>query len=368
MESIVKHIDALLLQHDCVVVPKLGGFIAMYTSATLSASQNVATPPKKSFVFNRFLLHNDGLLAHEISAANTISYVEAVALLEQHVATIKSTLVEKKRFELPPIGVLFSDSEGAIRLNTSDRNYMLTSFGLPVVKAIALTKREALVVKEQIIQLPLKKETVSTENKVIPISKPIKQQRRRSSKWWIAAALLPLGFYSVWIPLKTDLLKYEGNFHYSDLNPFSFSKCEASYNSNFNVIASIDSLSTITLDFPVVENAGTVKINIKKKPKEKNITPESTYVEVSDKATTALEYVEITRKTYFVIGGCFSKEKNAINFVASLQEKGFDAVVVDKHKGLHRVAFGQYSSNGDAKNAKESISQEGYSTWVLKKQ
>ena len=39
MITLAKHIELLLLEHDCVIVPSLGGFIANHADAQYSGEQ-----------------------------------------------------------------------------------------------------------------------------------------------------------------------------------------------------------------------------------------------------------------------------------------------------------------------------------------
>lgn len=44
MIELAQHIEALLLENDCVIVPGLGGFVAHYTPAMRVAEENTFLP------------------------------------------------------------------------------------------------------------------------------------------------------------------------------------------------------------------------------------------------------------------------------------------------------------------------------------
>ena len=47
---------------------------------------------------------------------------------------------------------------------------------------------------------------------------------------------------------------------------------------------------------------------------------------------------------------------------------GFEAIELDIHNGLHRIAINGYSSRKKAKAArKEILNNEGLNSWILKK-
>ena len=59
MQKIDKHINELLYNHDCVIVPEFGGFVTNYASAKIHPVQHTFTPPSKNIVFNKNLKNND---------------------------------------------------------------------------------------------------------------------------------------------------------------------------------------------------------------------------------------------------------------------------------------------------------------------
>ena len=52
MIELAQHIEVLLLENDCVIVPGLGGFVAHYTPAMRVAEENVFLPPTRIIGFN----------------------------------------------------------------------------------------------------------------------------------------------------------------------------------------------------------------------------------------------------------------------------------------------------------------------------
>ena len=52
MKELSLHIERLLLQHDCVVVPHFGAFVARDTVATHSDQEEIFFPPSRLVRFN----------------------------------------------------------------------------------------------------------------------------------------------------------------------------------------------------------------------------------------------------------------------------------------------------------------------------
>ena len=61
MIELSKHIEVLLLENDCVIVPGLGGFIAHKRQAAYSIQKGEFMPPLRTIGFNPQLIMNDGL-------------------------------------------------------------------------------------------------------------------------------------------------------------------------------------------------------------------------------------------------------------------------------------------------------------------
>ena len=63
MLTLSAHIKTLLQDHDCVILPGFGGFLANPKSAQVDRITHKFTPPQRQFSFNGHLKHNDGLNA-----------------------------------------------------------------------------------------------------------------------------------------------------------------------------------------------------------------------------------------------------------------------------------------------------------------
>jgi len=382
LKKIDQHIFELLFQHDCVILSDFGGFVANYVSAKVDENTRCIFPPAKTVIFNKYLTNNDGLLAHKIIANNSISYEQALIDISRFVGEIKAALSISKRFEIDKVGVLFLDPENNICFKPSSTNFLINSFGLPIVKAIPIERE-----KETIPELPIKEanvkplEIIHDKDKLQPVKKddeviPISTSRR--NYWWLAAALIPIVFYSAWIPMKTDLLTGGDNFQYSDLNPFTYSKSNRTTNykpERINsslieekevpeVLIEETKIDTVNEDNLLIEI--NKEVNVPLEETTDIFVADTTFVE--KETYTSIEPIDL-EKGYFVIGGCFGKKSNADRLVENFIDKGYEgAMIIDQNKGLHRVSFGKYSSRKEAKKAKKEIKEnEGLSAWVLKK-
>jgi len=106
MIELSQHIETLLLENDCVIVPELGGFVAHYTSAIRIEEENLFLPPTRVIGFNPQLKMNDGVLVQSYMAVYNTSFADATRMIERKVERIFATLHEEGKADLPNIGEL----------------------------------------------------------------------------------------------------------------------------------------------------------------------------------------------------------------------------------------------------------------------
>ncbi len=205
------------------------------------------------------------------------------------------------------------------------------------------------------------------------------KRKRKILRYVAVAAIVPIIFYSIWIPAKTDFLE-TGTIQLSDFNPMA-KQMERTYSDRdlalaeeekqefkswneltenlsdnvqiYNYQFTEDLYIPIILNREITENENILDVN-----ESTNVT-ETEEVKVVQTNTSGLPY--------HVITGCFSIESNATNLVAELNSKGFSAQVLDKKNGLFRVTAGDFSERSDAKSAQSDLDSQGYSNWILKK-
>ena len=138
MISVEQLIGDLLLRHNCVIVPTFGGFVANQSSATIDYALGTMVPPKKSLLFNRQLINNDGLLVSEYARINAVTYTDASDHVLKTATRWMDTLRRGERVTLENIGQLYFDHERNIRFD-QDRffNLLLQSYGLGKVHFVS---------------------------------------------------------------------------------------------------------------------------------------------------------------------------------------------------------------------------------------
>jgi hypothetical protein len=124
-------IAQLLLKHDCVIVPQLGGFVTFYKSAVIHPINHSIQPPSKQLGFNRHLTTSDGLLLNNYVKSTGEALPKAQAELEQWTQQILNHLANGQKAHLDGIGTLWTDAQGQMHFVPSEKFITdFTSFGL----------------------------------------------------------------------------------------------------------------------------------------------------------------------------------------------------------------------------------------------
>ena len=322
MNNIDPIIKELLVLHDCVIFPGLGGFVAQYASSSISDNNLTFKPPFKQILFNKNLTNNDGLLANSISKEWGISYEESVEKISSLLFKINNEIKTNKQFSFEGIGILY-EVNGILNFKQQSENLLMESFGLRSINMNDFLSH-------------------SSEGKIISI-KSKSDFKQIIKNWSVAAAVIVLLFYSAWIPLKTNLFNRDSDFSYSDLNPFTFSKRKPSQEIKSNLVHKVPLSSENTVSKSLIKTKKEIKkpISISLNNKTKSFS-------------------------YEVIIGSFEEEKNAKNLIKKLRKKSFKARQLPFFKQLFRVSAGKFSNKKNAVEYQKQIKKKLHiSSWIL---
>lgn len=114
MIQIQRHIEILLLTHDCVIIPGFGGFIAHHVDAHYDEDDRLWLPPYRTLGFNPQLTLNDSLLVQSYVEAYDMSYPDALRQIESEVEELKGILHTEGSYEMNGVGTLSINIDGNI--------------------------------------------------------------------------------------------------------------------------------------------------------------------------------------------------------------------------------------------------------------
>ena len=362
MHSIDEILIELVIRHDCVIIPTFGGFITQVHPARLDVKNGIIFPPSKHLLFNKNLFQNDGLLISAFVDFNDTSYEKAQQYILDFVQTIKRELNAGKKVEFEKIGTFHLNNEGTLIFEQNKYfNLLLEAYGLgqvifvpgnfveqepeiEVEKVIEEKRIESNQVEKEKIDEPVSKINEVSETPIIPL-----QRKRTWVKYAAAACLLPIAFYSFWIPTQTNVLQ-SGVITLEDFNPFS--KVNQPSDKSFGLKNGIS----------------TPKLKV---PEKKEILPEEPIINNEPEQTSIEEPIQnptietsIVSKSEIIIG-CFSSNQNAENLVKSLRAKGFDAKIVPGGE-LIRVSIGGANNTSEENLLIQKAKDQGFESWVLK--
>lgn len=349
MMGIASHIRDLLVEHDCVIVPDFGGFVCNYKGSTLDTATNRVVPAAKEISFNANLKTNDGLLASWMQQMDDVSYADAVSNIRQEIISWKSSMDKEGRLQIDGVGILYIDSNKRWRFEAESKTFLnLHSYGLPEL----VLEPVAVKVKQEDNVVSIEKENEG--------SREVKKKKSNTYKWVVAAAcMLPIAFYSYWIPAKTNAID-RGYVTAADFNPFSTSSDLVSPIDYAARKANISEAHEIDSEVGTEINA----LSFDSEGEHYEIPVKSTVVK---KEIEEVETIANSAGSFHIIAGCFSKSENAIAQVSYFKAQGFQSYVLDTVGGLQRVCVQSYGSKEEASGVTRLLSEKGNSTWILKK-
>ena len=361
--EIERHIEILLLDNDCVIVPGLGGFTAHHVEARFDESDDVFLPPLRTLGFNQQLKINDSLLVQSYIEAYDISYPEALRRIEGEVEELRQRLANDGYYEMTDIGVLEMNEDGNIIFTPCEAGiltpelYGLSSFEMqPLMAEESTTSASSTQVQKPNVeptpitttvfdQVGQKEETSANDagqdtdtDEDAEKTICIKVSWLRNAGIAAAAALL---LFFVIFPMSHSGLK---NVNIGDFNGTSFFSKLMPKDSQMNNI-----------------NISEIKASVK----------DSSRQSVKDSVKDSIKGIEpkVKSDTFCIVLASCIPQKNAERYVEQLHKKGFDKAYAMVNNKMVRVIYGNYTSETDAYNDLQKIrsKDEFEQAWILKK-
>ena len=373
--NLSKYIVDLLVKNNCVIVPDFGGFIANYNPAIIDELRHKIYPPSKRILFNPNLLSNDGLLANYVSTQVGHNYSDSLGLIDEVVAEWKVKLNNGERISIGEVGFIYEVDHKIQFEQDREFNLYLGAYGLSIVSFVSHTDKSdeaiALDKNESRIKIEAVAHTVDlTEKKkeAVVISLP---NKRKSNRWkYLAvASILPILFYSYWIPMETHYLN-SGNIQMADFNPLQ-KKADKTYNTRFEKNQIID----VKIESNVLDKAEILASNVAFYNYQFS---DELYIPVDLKLkSTKLDKTKFvnsepsvnnetkTENHFHLIAGCFGSKSNADGLVKDLKSKGYLSTIIDKNNGLYRVAVQSFELKNNAIDFKSKLKTSSISSWLL---
>ena len=337
-----RHIEILLLDNDCVIIPNFGGFVAHHVEARYDESEASFLPPIRTLGFNPHLKNiNDSLLAQSYVEAYDISYPEAQRAIAADVDCIKEQLSEKGEYELKNIGVLSLNGAEDIVFTPCEAGILTPNlYGLGAVTVNKLVNNNETVA-EKGIGIPTGEKTKDfTADSAMTISRPTEEpdatvlndeddEKTISIKVsWIrniaVAAAAIVAFFVITTPVENSI---DNKVYVSDMGTGILTKIS-------------------TLDTPNNEKAKTYNKEVdsvirnvvaNKALDEKALKNDSLKKQAKDTA-------KARKPVYCIVMASQVTRAGADNYVKELKAEGYDKARTYINNKVVRVVYGEYET------------------------
>ena len=354
MNDLARHIEALLVDNDCVIVPGLGGFIIHYTPAVWVEKDNVFLPPTRMTGFNARLKVNDGLLVQSYMTAHHVDFAKATKLVEKDADELLSLLHTEGEVSLGNIGQLHLSIHNTLEF-IPDSNplcapafYGLESFGI------------------RKLQKPAKKVAPAPRLAPVDVPRPHKpvtpriQWREKAAFLSNAVAVVAIIIlcFALSIPVEnTEVVK--GN--YAQLLPtdaFCLMKQQS-----LAITPLVEKKEAAPAKPKTKSKAAEVKLPARKVEKPAAKKPAAPKPVARTTKTTA------SPRTYHIIIASVGTAKDAENMALSLRKKGYAHAKAIIGGGKMRVCIDSYASEAEAYSALNRFRKDKnyQNAWILKK-
>ncbi len=320
--NIESYIADLLYEHQCVVLPGVGGFVVNQQTAQIDPINHTIYPPSKVVSFNPNLKNNDGLLTKYVADNECIPYTTSSDIVSAYCNDICTSLKEQKVVQIEDVGTLSQIESGLIDFMPSDVNFDLQSYGMQPLDCFPIYRKKELIhdLNEKNRQASLKR---MTDNSVRPMPTWIK----RGAVACIFLLLVGVPFFNN--VFTTDDLVVVTESDPSETTDFTGSilpvhDSQAQSNNSSNTTNSDESKEEIP-DNP--------------SPTPQQVDDSGTELESSDpqKKPSAVESAEIETSSYKIVMGAFGKEKNALKLKDRLEASDYTVTIQVLKNKLNRV-------------------------------
>ena len=368
MIQLGRHIEILLLDNDCVIVPDFGGFVAHHVSARYDEDDHSWLPPMRTLGFNAQLRINDSLLAQSYVNAYDISYPEALRRIENEVEELKQLLANEGCYTMDDIGTLTINDEGNYQFEPCEAAILSPAYyGLDACSFVTLKEARGMNVANVALQastepVELPQPTSSDSPALLDFAdngEPEEEHVIRIKMSWVrniaAIAAAVIAFFVMATPIAN-----------SDLRTRAMSDLKG--NLLYKLIPQDTNMAPAT---PIAESVQQQTAESAKEATDTTVVAET--VKVAEKADStakpkATATATATDKTYCIVLASHVRKDNAESYIEKLKKQGYNAEIY-VHKSVVRVVYGSYKTEAEAYKQLNRMTdkEEFFDAWVYKK-
>lgn len=332
MNALSHHIECLLLDHPCVVVPQFGAFVTMGSPSVHVEHEALFFPPLRVVRFNPNVLEDDGLLVQSVRQEMHCSESEAKYHVQSLVLHLRQKLLAEGQVDFGSIGVFTQDEDGHVAFSSCQAGAVTPSyFGLDAFSMVRLSQIQHKRRTRKVVRRP---ETIGHESHHIII---------RISRRALHTALMAAAVILICV------------LFYTPVSHMGQSSQEASVLPNPVVVSpapvETKSAKPVTASKPVAQAAAETPapaVPVAETPQTETAAPLSPYCIVLASAVS---------------------QRNAENFVERLQSQGFKNVRIYNNGKMNRVIMDGFATEAEAARSNAELhrkSKDFAYSWVMK--
>jgi len=368
MIELAKHIEVLLLDNDCVIVPDFGGFITHYQSAHYEEEENLFIPPLRTIGFNPQLNMNDGQLVQSYMQVHHTDYTDAQRRIKEEVDALKEELYQNGSIDISGIGTLNYTIYGTYEFHPNDNGIVSpTLYGLDVFQIA-----------------PLACETID-EIQHPSITQHIEEQKRLDMRWInnaVAVAVAVILFFFLSVPVENTYVE-KGNYASLGTDCLfeairSRSMVTTLPSNNEKAVEQIHKPAITPKEVRVEKVAPAINYESKTESKaevHKKNTQKTVEVKTEVKPTTVQPTSNSTKKDilskkrYHLIVASLPTFADANKMLQKYQKEGYAEASIIAGNGRFRIALYSFENKATASKKMNDLKQANtfVDSWILTK-
>lgn len=371
-----QHIINLLKEHECVVLPGIGGLLLKKVAAHSSNGQ--IYPASKIIRFNSNITQDADLLVASLVNELSLPYLEAKQEVQNFVGRIKFKLTQNGFCDIESLGRFSLTEDDHIKFiaNANIKNLDKSNYGF--------TSLHAFPIHRVIIEDKPAVETKVVE--LVPETHQVRKIRKSALVGLVATLVFMLGIFSLivsnttvdsfkvqdanvlnfLVPSNSNTEKHEGNIRYQEKRKNGKSKKnKKTSDENINDII-IEEVGEIPSEVEALSN----NVNNNRKQLENlNLDAENAEIKADVVDNNLIEDVlrvsdDNNPTGYYVVTGAFSSMSNAnkAKYNCSLENT---CEVFKTANGMYRVAIFASDNTEEALNIITEFKKENSSFWLM---
>lgn len=352
MIELVQHIEVLLLENDCVIIPNFGGFVAHYFPATRVEEESLFLPPTRTIGFNPQLKINDGVLVQSYMTVHDTSFSDATRIIESKVTEMIAQLHEDGKIIFENIGEIRYNIHGIYEFRPC--NNKITSPYLYGLDSFEMKELSTLLQKEKVL---VPAAVSAQEKKTYELR--INRTFLRNTVAAIAAIIL---FFSFSTPIENT---FQGKNNHAQMLPSELFEQMEKYSVALSIVPVEAKKEPQAKN--KTNNAQSNKVTVNKVQTSRPVAVKE--IKVTKPEAPLATVTESTSKTnpfHIIIAGGI-KLKDAETMTNQMKEKGFTNAQVLNTNGKIRVSILSFTNREEAtKQLLDLRKNESYKdAWLL---